>query len=40
MKGDVKLGFFVGIGLIAALVVWHLVGRAGLGALSAGEAMA
>lgn len=34
------MGFFVGLGLLAALVVWHLLGRAGLGALSAGEAIA
>lgn len=39
MKADVKMGFWVGIGLLAALVVWHLVGKAGLGALSAGETM-
>jgi hypothetical protein len=40
VKSDVKMGFFVGLGLLAALVVWHLLGRAGLGALSAGEAIA
>jgi hypothetical protein len=31
MKTDIKYGFFVGIGLIAAFVIWHLVGRAGGG---------
>lgn len=36
MNSDVKMGFFVGIGLLAALVIWHLISRLGVGALSAG----
>lgn len=35
MNTDVKMGFFVGIGLLAALVIWHLFARLGLGALNA-----
>lgn len=27
MKGDIKYGFFVGVGLLAAVLVWHLLGR-------------
>lgn len=40
MNGDVKMGFFVGLGLIAAILIWKLAARAGIGALSAGEALA
>lgn len=35
MNGNVKTGFYVGIGLLAALLIWHLVARLGLGALNA-----
>lgn len=40
MKPDVKMGFWVGIGLLAALVVWHLLARLGLGALANAAPMA
>lgn len=35
MNSDVKMGFFVVIGGLAALVIWHLLARLGLGALNA-----
>lgn len=35
MNGDVKSGFWIGLGLLGALLVWHLVTRLGLGALNA-----
>jgi threonine/homoserine/homoserine lactone efflux protein len=35
MNGDVKTGFYVGIGLLAAVVIWKLAARLGAGALSA-----
>lgn len=40
MNTDVKMGFWVGLGLLAALVVWHLVARLAGGALTtAGSAL-
>jgi hypothetical protein len=38
MKGDIKYGFFVGVGLLAAVVVWHLLGK-GVGGAVAGAAL-
>lgn len=40
MNADVKMGFWVGIGLLAALIVWHLIAKLGLGALNAAGPMA
>lgn len=34
MNSDVKMGFWVGIGLLAALVIWHVAARFGIGALN------
>lgn len=39
MKPDVKMGFWVGIGLLAALVIWHLVGRLAGGVLASAPAL-
>jgi hypothetical protein len=38
MKGDVKYGFFVGLGLILAVIIWKLLGR-GFGGVAAGVAV-
>jgi hypothetical protein len=38
MKGDVKYGFFVGLGVILAVILWHLLGR-GFGGIAAGAAV-
>ena len=37
-KADVKLGFWVGIGVLGAVLVWHLVSR-GKGLLVEGAAL-
>lgn len=38
MKGDIKYGFFVGLGIIGAVLIWHLLGR-GAGAAIGGAAL-
>jgi hypothetical protein len=39
MNGNVKTGFFVGLGLLGAVLIWKLVARLGIGALSAAPAV-
>jgi hypothetical protein len=34
MKGDLKYGFFVGLGIIGAVLVWHLLGKGAAGAVA------
>jgi hypothetical protein len=38
MKGDIKYGFYLGLGLLGAVLAWHLLGRAG-GSLVEGAAL-
>lgn len=40
MKPDVKMGFWVGTGLLLALILWRVLAKLGLGALSTAGAVA
>jgi hypothetical protein len=38
VKGDIKYGFFVGIGILAAVVAWRLLGKTAGGVVTGASA--